>query len=341
MKVSYFRVTNFRSLRKIEIKECESTTLFYGENNTGKSNILSAFEAIFKTKVPKPAVTPPSDASPPSPMAQNFWSGLLEPFGDNFYHNSKGDIEFDIHLAVENRELESVRDGLVLLNKDIFSKTLDLGLKGRFIYIDRNSAEMKLDAVGVNEYSAFAIDAKGAHQYFQPLAEALDQAKRVQLFERLLEPFNDCFKVVSCSRVIVDEEFKVAPTKELLPTTLKSWLHTQSLDRDSYEEFSSIKRILESEPFAFGEIGFSTNGNKIEIMVEKDGLRIPISRLGSGWQQIVFIIASIVHSKGKMVGIEELEQNLSPTAQLTILEKLKHFVEKEENQQSRAAPRAD
>ena len=46
----------------------------------------------------------------------------------------------------------------------------------------------------------------------------------------------------------------------------------------------------------------------------------------SGHQQMLYIIASLVLNRGRMLGIEELEINLSPTAQKIVFEKLKSHI---------------
>ena len=84
--------------------------------------------------------------------------------------------------------------------------------------------------------------------------------------------------------------------------------------------------MFASTPFSFGDIGFSKEQDDIEIMVKEKNVRLPISRLGSGHQQILYIIASLVLNKKKMMGIEELEINLSPAAQKMVFEKLKRHI---------------
>jgi len=61
-------------------------------------------------------------------------------------------------------------------------------------------------------------------------------------------------------------------------------------------------------------------------MVQEPQVRLPIGRLGSGYQQILYTIASLVLNKKKMLGIEELEINLSPRMQTVLFEKLKYYI---------------
>jgi predicted ATP-dependent endonuclease of OLD family len=73
-------------------------------------------------------------------------------------------------------------------------------------------------------------------------------------------------------------------------------------------------------------VSFSQDGEEIDIMVKDAAVRLPIGRLGSGYQQMLYIIASLVLNKGKMLGVEELEINLSPTAQKMVFEKFKRHI---------------
>jgi predicted ATPase len=100
------------------------------------------------------------------------------------------------------------------------------------------------------------------------------------------------------------------------------------LSRYDHKAFEEIKTMFASKPFSFGDIGFSKEQEDIEIMVKEKNVRLPISRLGSGHQQILYIIANLVLNKKKMMGIEELEINLSPTSQKMVFEKLKYHIYK-------------
>ena len=50
--------------------------------------------------------------------------------------------------------------------------------------------------------------------------------------------------------------------------------------------------------------------------------------IGSGLQQVLFLIANIVYNSYKIIGVEEIELNLSPEAQKRVFETLKSLVYK-------------
>ena len=51
MKIEKIRITNFRSIKKIEIEKVESLLFLVGRNNAGKSNILKALNTFFTNKI--------------------------------------------------------------------------------------------------------------------------------------------------------------------------------------------------------------------------------------------------------------------------------------------------
>jgi len=140
----------------------------------------------------------------------------------------------------------------------------------------------------------------------------------------------DAFVLVPSDRYltteIVVEGSKDAPTLSLSSKTFKQWLFKLSLSRAGHPVFEEIKTMFAKDPFKIGEIGFSKEINEIEIMVQEPKVRLPIGRLGSGHQQFLYIIASLILNKGRMLGIEELEVNLSPEAQRKIYAKLKKHI---------------
>ena len=140
----------------------------------------------------------------------------------------------------------------------------------------------------------------------------------------------DSFVLMPSDRYLTTEMTVESQTDEpslvLSSKTFKQWLFRLSLSRSGHPTFEEIKAMFAKTPFSIGEIGFSKELHEIEIMVQEPKLRLPIGRLGSGHQQFLYIIATLILNRGKMLGIEELEVNLSPKGQMMIFEKLKNHV---------------
>jgi hypothetical protein len=88
------------------------------------------------------------------------------------------------------------------------------------------------------------------------------------------------------------------------------------------------ERAQKRGSLSFGEISFhlDSSAKEVEIMIEKGDKRLPISRIGSGLQQVLFLISNIIYNENKMIGIEEIELNLSPQSQRDVFEMIKALV---------------
>ena len=51
MYISSFAISGYRSLKKVEITKMLPVCIFHGLKSSGKSNILSAIETIFRRKI--------------------------------------------------------------------------------------------------------------------------------------------------------------------------------------------------------------------------------------------------------------------------------------------------
>jgi hypothetical protein len=205
-----------------------------------------------------------------------------------------------------------------------------LTLTGRIKYVDEDTAYIFLELAVFNDrHVVFKIESSGKRSFF-PALKTIKAEDSIAYFEKLMNLLADSFALLPSDRYLTSERMdKISGVERpLTPKDFKKWLFELSLSRPGYESFEEIKKMFDSAPFSFGDIGFSTEGDEIEIMVKEKNVRLPISRLGSGHQQILYIIANLVHNKKKMMGIEELEINLSPTAQKIVFEKLKRHIYK-------------
>jgi AAA15 family ATPase/GTPase len=323
MYISHFEINNYRSLKGVKINGLLSVCIFHGLNNSGKSNILSALEMIFKRKL--------EEGTPNKWRPVRFWRGRIENFTDNFFKNDRKDITFSVTVSFEHAEVEPFMEILkklkTHLEKPSYKK--DLTLVGRIKYIDEHIANAELECVTLNTDYKIMTSSVGKGLELFPGLKDVSNEKKLQTFERIMDLMNDSFVVIPSNRFLTTEAESGKKDLPMTPNTFKAWLFNLSLDRSKYYMFQQIKDIFNGEPFKFGELSFTRNDNEIEIMVDKDGVRLPINRMGSGLQQILFLVSNLVLLKGKMVGIEELEINLSPTAQMQIFEKIKSYLKKD------------
>jgi len=68
-------------------------------------------------------------------------------------------------------------------------------------------------------------------------------------------------------------------------------------------------------------------GDKVDIVVRDESNReLLIERLGTGVQKILLLLSGLSSMKSTMIGIEELELNLSPRLQSVTLSMLRELV---------------
>jgi predicted ATPase len=328
MYISSFSISGYRSLQAVDIKRMLPICIFHGLNNSGKSNILSAIETIFRRKRVVEETTIAGVTT--HEREGSFWRGRISGFRDNFYRDEKKDIKFSISVTLDDKELSFLTEILTQLDEFLARPGHNkvLSLSGKITYVDDDTADMVLEKAVFNKSRVvFERDAAGKTTFF-PKAKTHSIDQRVAHFDRLMNILAGSFVVIPSDRYVTGNQAASQPDLKLpfTPSTFKRWLFELYLNRSGHSPFEEIKAMFKSNPFAIGEIGFSREADQIEIMVKDAHVRLPIDRLGSGHQQILYIVASLVVNKGKMIGIEELEINLSPKLQTVLFEKLKRHI---------------
>jgi predicted ATPase len=325
MRIKCFSISKYRSLCEFSVPEFEPTTVFYGENNVGKSNVLNALYMIFKRK--RVAADEPGKFSQP----KNFYSGIIEKFSNNFYNNESGDITFNVELSVDNSELtieEGLKKKLIKGKANIDSSIIFEGNISRS-NLGKDYAEIFLTRAVFNGITIYQHERSHGIAYFPSIDKTgKNQSVLAETFSKLVEPFNDCVAIIESSRDMLPTKFNEDEIYELItPSNFKHFLHDLYMSEDGHETFEEINRVFSSEPFKFGSISFSKDHGDLEIMIKNNGIRLPIKHIGSGVLQSLYVIARAIHTKGRILCVEELEQNLSPTNQYNLIAKLKSMIQ--------------
>jgi predicted ATP-dependent endonuclease of OLD family len=307
MKISSFYINNYRSLVNFKVEEFDSTTIFYGENNAGKSNILNALYTIFQRKKKSPDEEP-----------QNFYEGIIENFSNNFFNNTTTSIDFNVGVEIGNSELTI----LPIISKIIKSKpTNNISIIGNIVRQSQDAVIIVTKKIIFNKSIIFSVN--GAISYFPSFkGKSRDEGLLSEAFTNLINPLNDCVSIINSNRDMHESKFLQSEKLYIDQNDFKNFLHSLYLSEQKNILFEKINSVFNSEPFKFGEISFSRQGDLLELMIKEDKIRLPIKHLGSGVLQTLYIIASIIYNRHKIICIEELEQNLSPIRQNLTLRKL-------------------
>lgn len=318
MKISSLKVSNFRSLVDFEVSDFGDTTVFYGENNAGKSNILNFLHILFKKKS--------KYEQGQYSIQQNFYEGVIQNFANNFFNNDESKvITFEVGLSIELKEL-SIQDAI----KKLFNKwpsTLKLIIKGS-IKKDSQLTHADIITESILLETAIIYELKDDRPQYFPKLIRRDSSNITELnaaFTSLMDPINNCIYIVESGRDMHPTSFGSAGSL-VDPRQFKSFLHSLYLSENKHKIFEEVNRVFTSEPFNFGRITFAQVNNELEIMIHENSIRLPIKHYGSGVLQILFIITAIVCNKNKIVCIEELEENLSPKLQSLTMLKFKQLI---------------
>jgi 3D (Asp-Asp-Asp) domain-containing protein len=178
MFISEFKIDNFRSLRNIHLKDMRPVCIFHGENNSGKSNILAAIEAILRAKtiIEDPGVVDDATATGKPTLAKqvSFHQGMLRGFADNFRFGSKDPIPFLLSLTFENSELAANKGVL----EQIDPKRIPYGSKVVFpdracTAVDTGSAVVSRKAARLCGRTASELKAIVVDRFFETKREAM------------------------------------------------------------------------------------------------------------------------------------------------------------------------
>ena len=287
-------INNYKSLIDFSLKGFSPVSILYGENNAGKSNVLELISIIFKRKKQ-------FNGEELTDQLINFYTGVLEDFNYSFFENeTANEITFTIDLTSNTKNCK-VSDSDI---KDVLGKTrndeLDFNFYGSIKHIQnsKNLALFEIERVQIDEIIAYTNNEKdGIHFFPEADSKKVNQSRYNQLFESLIEQFDDCVFFVPSHRDMLPIKFGSELEEIISPVKFKQFLYSLSLNEAQYDVFESINEIFDSEPFSFGNISFSKIDDELEIMVQKDGIRLPIKSLGSGVLQILYIIACIIYSK--------------------------------------------
>ncbi|MCF6295832.1 MAG: ATP-binding protein [Flavobacteriaceae bacterium] len=322
MRIKDIKINNYKSLVDFGLTSLSPMTIIYGENNSGKSNVLEFIYNIFKRKRQ-------FDGEEMTEQLVNFHSGILENFNYSFFENDlTNNIEFEVVLLSSSVdcEIEPTEFG------SIFGAKIDDDVEYKFFGTikkhdnSKSYAIFEINKLEVNNISIYTNDSSQIHYFPDTDTEKKNQSKYSLYFENIIAPFDDCVFFVPSHRDMLPIKFGADLEEIISPVKFKQFLYSLSLNEDEYGTFERINSLFGGEPFSYGNISFSKIEDKLEIMVQKDGIRLPIKSLGSGVLQILYIISCIVYSRKSIICLEELEQNLSPKNQELAIKKLESMI---------------
>lgn len=330
MYIHQFSVKNYRSLKDVSVGGLSNAVIFYGDNDSGKSNILSFLEIVFKPKYTEQIIEAPGERFAQK-TSTGFWTGQIDNFSNNFYRNSQEPITFSLIIKIARSELQKIGNFPKFFIESLPKNRKEdlLVVEGQITSIGEDRAEMSLMSAKLNGKDFY--DGTKENPEFLPAKDFdnLSPAEKRDIFDIVMNSLDNAFLRIPPDRFLSEEQEKPRGTKvELSSKTLKNWLFQSSHDQNSEQLVRQIVQQFNSKPFNHGNISMVRVGkDEIEAFIEAtDGLKLPIGRRGSGVQQILMILAYIAKANSPIIGIEELEINLSPHTQKLLVTSLLELI---------------
>ncbi len=325
MYIYKFTVNNYRSLKNVDVGDLSPAVIFYGENDSGKSNILTFLDVIFQQKYIEEIIQSPN-ASLVQRRSTGFWEGQIADFSNNFYLNNQQPIAFSICLKFDRAEVLAIKS-LPSSFTDLLPKNRNedvLVIEGKVNPVGPDRAEMILIEVKLNK-KQFYTNANSPDFLPDAIFASLSVAERRSIFDSIMNKLDNAFLRIPPDRFISKEQEAPRGTHiELSAKSLKNWLFQLSHDQNGEKIVRQVIQQFNSKPFSHGNVSIVRVGeDEIEALIEgKNGMKLPIGRRGSGVQQILTILAYVAQANSPLVGIEELEINLSPETQRKLVTSL-------------------
>jgi predicted ATP-dependent endonuclease of OLD family len=320
MRIKEIKVQGFRSLWDTRISGFGPVNVFYGDNDSGKSNILAAIDLLFNVAKPETLDSP----------LVGFYRSTLNDFTDNYTQYSptrKADkIVVETLIELENSDLRHITTFKELIETKGLVRnghTIKIGLKYEITPAGWRSSNRVLKLATVNNTPFYDDTIPLPGKYFQTLVKTGVSISTTQnAAENLFLYLVNCFGLVHTERHLQEEISEDEQDKHMMSTErLKTWLKTLAESRgEKYELFEAIKKALMEKPFDYGEIRPVREDGKTEVLITDMTRELLIQRHGTGIQQILFILSRFERfrferKESKIVGVEELELNLSPSLQ--------------------------
>ena len=329
MYIHKFSVKNYRSLKNVEVGDLSNAVILYGENDSGKSNILTFLDVVFQQKYTEEVIQAPDDALSQK-RSIGFWEGQISDFSNSFYLNEQHPITFDVCVKFERGELLDIK-GFPKAFIDLLPKNkVDdvLIIEGKITPLGNDRAEMNLMKAELNQKQLY-LGANPPEFLPDKIYGDLSVTDKRNIFDGIMYKLDNAFLRIPPDRFVSREKEASRDEKvDLSAKTLKNWLFQSSHDQTGEKIVRDVIQQFNSKPFNHGNVSIVRTGkDEIEALIEgKNGLKLPIGRRGSGVQQILTILAYISQANSPFVGIEELEINLSPETQGKLVTSLLELV---------------
>ncbi len=334
MIIKKIKIQGYRSLKNISITDLSEINIFYGENNTGKSNIIEALNLFFCEK--KDFIDMGGKEKSKSELNGRI-VGYAPLENNDFFNNGEENITIELAFSLNDSDRKQINALTRQEKNTINKKDKDLQIK---LIVQRDlqtnpAADIEEADVYYGFFECDSMKLNGT-EYVKGNTENIDVVNAIEQY------LCNSFSMIDSERQIL-KEFDDGKTCGVInEKNIKKFLYHLHLSEEIEDRkvLQNIKSTF-NQIHDIGEINFSIRGYKsnethrydneknqlicektkeseIRILIhsEQSNTLLPIENFGKGIQQSLIIISNIIgNSKSSLFGIEEIEANLSPNNQ--------------------------
>lgn len=312
MRLKRYRIHGYKNLTApVELDALGPINVLHGDNNVGKSNVLQSMEWLFEllgSGMKAREVT--NDVAFELPIVSGSTYGKRFEEEQVFNLRSPIPVVWEVALEIESADLSA------------------MGVH------PPEAFEVCLRATLVKQSATYMFSASfgDPHPVPSPLLDTLP-AVVARGFSRSTDRRAAAFSLVDTwRRTRSDAGEADSPRGDMVPQSQIVGLFDA---REAFEPhlrapWDSFQRAMESlaETLDGGRIivSYERQTQRARMLWERGDTRIPVSLLGSGFQQVIALVARLANTNAPLVAIEEPELNLRYTLQLTLRDVLKALV---------------
>ena len=325
LRLTSFAARDFRSLRDVTVSDLPPVVLLYGENDTGKSNLIQAVGVWLKI-VQALALATPKLLKRRDLSAREFEFGLYETYEPDWSDEARPDAPHPLEILGQDP------GALFRYGSDRFELEGELSLVATAGDERRYRFGFRVSREYGGQFHCTVLTAlwPDGRQSDKPLL--LDEMLLNQDVEILRRALQNPWQQIGAERRFDEELLPREPTDDwdttLDPTgsnlKLRLFRAASGFEADRRKLFRErFAPLLTKQPFALLEpLPVIVHDNKLELLLGD----YPVQHRGSGPQQWVLMAGLLAMSQAAVAGLEEPEAHLSWEAQRQVAEVLRELV---------------
>jgi len=290
MKLHEIGIGNFRSIGNdpVWVNLEKKINVYIGANNSGKSNILRAFEWLCQN---------------------NYLEKRLSQI-DLHQRDEKNILRISLKATFEED------DGILEVSGKNF--LLDFSSQGKQKEWTKGPLEAN-EQKDLKLFNAFMKKYTGKYFTAWPREDELEIVKQniyVHITNHLLKNLPQTFYIPQFRQIAPGEEYTIKG--EGIVEMLASWQHPEITADENIERFLKIQNLLK-KLLNLGNIEMEVVHTKNQIIVKNGNLRLPLESYGAGVHELIILAVAIYSKENAVFLIEEPEIHLHPRLQKEFL----------------------